>query len=228
VRLKGLIEMAIIVLDPGHGKNIQGKFSRPVMTIKNSKVIQVCGGAPSKFDGQPDYYREDFGTLNIALACEEHLKSLGHTVLLTRRDERSCDRYLAELLGGNKWMIENWGGWRWVQELAKRNNSDGLVSIHTNANVGKASGTTAFWCTNKGIPWTETITKKFCEETGLRYRGVQNKKFMVLRDTSHSNTCLLECCFHDNLDDLKLLLSSDGTDRIGVAIANGIHKFFGG
>ncbi len=55
------------------------------------------------------------------------------------------------------------------------------------------------------------------DKNGHRYLGIIRRTIMP--------TCLIECGFHDNASDMKLLGSPDGRGEIGRALARGIAKF---
>ncbi len=57
------------------------------------------------------------------------------------------------------------------------------------------------------------------DRPGHRYLGIIRRTIMP--------TCLIECGFHDNKEDMKVLGTPDGRGTIGQALAKGIAKFLG-
>ena len=56
-----------VILDPGHGLNKEGKFGRPLIDCTKDKAIIVPNSMyPQDNDYEPNFYREDLGTLAIA------------------------------------------------------------------------------------------------------------------------------------------------------------------
>lgn len=213
-----------IILDPGHGIDSKGIYQRPLIDCRDGKVRIINDFRPSILDNKDNVYREDFGTLAIAKAAAAELECMGHKVRLTRRDNKNASLYLASILDGNAWKKAHWKSWKWIREYAKTEDSDIFVSIHTNA--GGGTGCSAFWATSpQGIHLCEAITNEINNQLNLPVRRIAKHRYLVLRENSHGNAILLECLFHDNINDLKWVLSKQGILTLGKAIADGISNF---
>lgn len=220
------------MLDPGHGwDNNLGRYGRPITTIENGKAVIVPNSmGHSDKDHKPGFYREDFGTVEIARACKEALEGMGYEVHTTRGLDSDKDMnasyHLANELNGNSWKRANWKDWKWIQEATIHYNSTAFVSIHTNA--GGGTGVGAFFYEDAGKPLAESVCKEISDKFGLQVRRVTNKGFLILRGSCKGHTCLVECAFHDNSNDLKLLLDPNNIREFGYAVARGIDKFLSG
>jgi len=221
------VKKKTIVLDPGHGMGDDGKWRRPLMTLSRGKVKTINKFHSHKSDNKFGFYREDIGVLDIALAAEESLIAFGYDVYLTRRDYRNCAGYLANGNEANykvnQWKKDNWETWRWAKMLSKTVKADAFVSVHTNAGEGK--GLIGFYASMLGIPLIDSICdsieEEFCE---LRSRKAKKHRYMVLRNHTRGNACLMECGFHDSPIDLEILLHKECRELIGYALARGIHQ----
>lgn len=68
------------------------------------------------------------------------------------------------------------------------------------------------------LPLTHpTPINHYKDKNGHRYLGIIRRTIMP--------TCLIECGFHDNKEDMKILGTPDGRGEIGRALARGIVKF---
>lgn len=211
----------VIVLDPGHGLNEEGMYARPLIDCTGDKALIVPESMqPQDNDYADGFYREDTGTLRIALDTVSHLVNMGHTVFTTRVDNRNAELYLSSLTD-NEWKKQNWNRWKWVREFTKENNADIFVSIHTNG--GRGTGCSAFWAEpTRGESLCKSITDELNNQLGLKVRRIDKHRYMILRDACNGRACLVECLFHDNIDDMKLLLNNNGYNKVAKALADGI------
>jgi len=212
------------VLDPGHGLNSKGEYQRPLMDCRGTKAIIVPNSMqPHSNDNQPGFYREDHGTLAIAKRVAAELECMGHKVFLTRKDNTNALGYLSAQ-SNNAWKKANWKAWKWIKEFADQKKADVFVSIHTNA--GGGSGSVAFWAEpTKGMDLCNFLVQEINNQLGIKNKSVRKKRYLVLRDTCKGKACLLECLFHDNINDIKLLLTQHGINKMAEAIAIGLDKF---
>lgn len=212
----------VIVLDPGHGFGaVKQRYGRPLMTLRNGKaVIADASNAEDDRDHAPGFYREDHGTLLIAMAAAKELDALGYEVHATRANRFNARKYLSEKLDGDAWQKKNWKSWRWIRKLTSNVEADAFVSIHTNA--GGGSGVSAFYAAGPGKILATHICEEISNEFNLDVRRVGLHRYLILRDVCKGHTCLVECAFHDHPDDLALLLAEGNLDRFGKAIARGV------
>jgi N-acetylmuramoyl-L-alanine amidase len=214
--------VARILLDPGHGLDKTGTYQRPLMDCTSGKAIIVPNGMkPHPNDHKAGFYREDFGTLAIALEAKLELEALGHTVYLTRNDHRDCAQYLGDR-STNQWRKAYWQGWKWTTEYIKEIEADIFVSIHTNA--GGGTGTCGFWSeSHNGVELCNSVCTEIANQFKLKVRRIEQHRYLILRDSCNGSTALIECLFHDHFDDVKMILTQQGIEAMGKAIARGIN-----
>ena len=110
---------------------------------------------------------------------------------------------------------------------------DYVLEIHFNACVndlkgnGNTTGTEAFVTTSDKTKLTETYMLSGLSALGLKNRGVKSHNWTVINraKVKGADSCLLEVCFIDDADDMKIYLANK--DKVAKAIANGIVKSYG-
>lgn len=221
-------EKIIVVLDPGHGLSKDGKFERPLCSIKGNKVLIDNNFELNEKDSSPKWYREDIGVLALAREIRTFLEEMGYEVHLTRDDIRDVHQNIADKFSLSQWKRDNWTESKYVRFFCKEVKSDIFVSLHTNAlSNQKANGTIGFWRTPAGCDLAETIVNQIIKDTKIKMRrkGIAKRNFIKLRDNSKGRCCLIEAGFHTNVNNLKILNSPKGLKEIGKAIAIGIDKY---
>lgn len=116
----------------------------------------------------------------------------------------------------------------WVNEKYKTLDDGLALSIHLNAGGGgNASGAETFYYPNNEISKNiaETIINHYSKITGFKNRGAKPDTASAvghlgwIRDTNPWS-CLIECCFIDNIDDIRKLQNE--YDKVASAIYSGI------
>jgi N-acetylmuramoyl-L-alanine amidase len=219
-----------VLLDPGHGASNffpKGKFRRPLMTLGlgSQKAEIVCGPRRNLYDKVLGYYREDLGTLKIAAATQKYLEEAGFKVYLTRDldDDVNAPLSLRKRLRIPKYKRILWSNSRWIKNYAKTVKSNIFVAIHTNA--GGGTGFSSFYHTRRGEELGKYMLQELNESLGLPIRRNSKHSYSVIKNNSGNNSCLIECGFHDNPKDLKILLSDEGINTIGESLSKGINFF---
>jgi len=220
-----------VLLDPGHGwRESKGHYGRPLMLLQEDKVYNLgLHGNKNKlsdlflnFEGSSDlFYREDFGTIAIASAVKKLSQDTDLEIFMTRNPKDPIDAkgYLSKELNATTWQKVFWGRAHWITKARKRYDCDTVVSIHTNA--GGGSGVTSFYRNKRaGLRLASYITKEITRYSPLSYRGTKQRRFALLRGAPQG--CLVECGFHDNPNDLKVLLDPKGVEQIAQGILKGI------
>ena len=211
----------MIVIDPGHGMGSDGRYKRPIMDCSGPKAKVVRGAHNDRSMDDLGYlcYREDHGTLKIANEAYNTLGTLGYHVQFTRFDyEDVAQNYPNAKIP--KWKI--------VRHLTELYGADAFVALHTNA--GGGSGPRVFCRQPKapGIldssPLARCIMQSIVSAFDFKTGKVKRKNYAVLN--SKIPSALVECCFHDNIDDMQNLLGSDGFEKMGMAVAHGIDRWF--
>ena len=180
-----------ICIDPGHGGADPGAISIAPATAREPAITLK---------------ERDF-TLDVALLLEEELARCGHSVLLTRRRDRSL-KLNARAAHAN------------------RHAADLFISIHANAAANPAAeGIEVFHFpgSTAGKSLADRIMRRLAAAfPGHVNRGVKPANFAVLRLTDMP-AVLVECEFLTNPDRLRRFLSCPGKrQEIAVAIAAGV------
>lgn len=110
---------------------------------------------------------------------------------------------------------------------------DYILEIHFNACVndlkgnGKTTGTEAYVTTSDTSKKTEEYMVKNLSDLGLKNRGVKSHNWTVISRAKNAgaDSCLLEICFIDDADDMKIYTKSK--DKIATCIAAGVASGLG-
>lgn len=165
-------------------------------------------------------YQENECNLKIALAAYEALTAAGHTVTLSRTENRNITEKIGSYGQADSNLIAS----------ANRVNAgayDLMVSIHNNS-AGNASARRhqLFYKISNG---REAESKKLAESISGCLAGVIPCNYVAGSDyygilRLHDKIGVLcECAFMSNAEDLAVLAS--GTAEIGAAIARGINTY---
>lgn len=100
----------------------------------------------------------------------------------------------------------------WVNKNYPSLNAGLALAIHLNVGGGRASGAETFYYADKerSRKIAQTIIDNYCRLTGFRNRGAKPddrtryRRLGWIRDTKPWS-CIIECCFIDNPEDLKKL-----------------------
>lgn len=115
-----------------------------------------------------------------------------------------------------------------LSKIVKKCNSNSIdldISIHFNAGVnrpifdGVTTGTECFVYNqkSKASEYAESICKKIAN-LGFRNRGVKVGQYLYFLNSTKAQAVLIECCFVDDADDVKLY----SAETMAQAIAEGI------
>lgn len=105
---------------------------------------------------------------------------------------------------------------------------DYVLEVHFNACVndlkgnGKTTGTEAYITTNDSSKQTEICILSKMSTIGLKNRGVKSHDWTVIKKskTIGTDSCLLEVCFIDDADDMKVYVNHK--EDIALLIAHGL------
>lgn len=101
-------------------------------------------------------------------------------------------------------------------DKANSNSVDVFVSIHFNSFNGNASGSEVFAISNTSQAIASSVLKEIVE-LGFFNRGVKDTAFFVIKNTSMP-AILIECCFCDSKDDMKLFDAEKMAEAIKVGL----------
>lgn len=96
------------------------------------------------------------------------------------------------------------------------------ICIHHNAYNGKAHGAEVEYLSPKGKLLAEAIQSEFAK-LGYKDRGVQKRDNLYILKHTNAVCVLTECCFVDNVGDMKLY----SAEKEASAIVAGIIKILG-
>lgn len=180
------------------------------------KILLISGhgagdpGACAKIDGKT--YKEATETRVMTKAIKKHLKKYNATVEIYPTGNNAFEDAKAGKL--------------------KRNlrDYDYVLEIHFNACVndlkgnGKTTGTEAYITNADVSKQTEQKITEQLATIGLKNRGVKNHDWTVIKRAklSGADSCLLEVCFIDDADDMRIYTKHK--DEIALLIAEGVAK----
>lgn len=163
------------------------------------------------FDGLPDVVEQEaILTGFIGLHCEVRLRELGHKVVMLC-DGRYADRHIR----------------------AKNYKADAYIALHLNAGRGRYGATFYDYRSKAGPVLAECIALALKDafafpvkveptgQTGCLYP----RPFPCISGVYDGTpvACLVEPLFVDHPEHQAILTSPDGLQRIGIALAEGIH-----
>lgn len=191
----------------------------PEGRAKSMKILLISGhgggdpGATATINGKA--YREADETRSVTAALASALKGAAEvTVYPTDRNAYQDYKYGT------------------LAAVAQFKNYDYVLEIHFNAfkqdpGDGKTKGTEIYVTTTEAGTTVEQAIVKSIAAVGLTNRGVKRNNFAVIHQAKQAGTssALLEVCFLDDADDMKVYAAKQSA--IVQAIAKGIMDGFG-
>jgi N-acetylmuramoyl-L-alanine amidase len=170
-------------------------------------AIDLGHGVPGIDTGAEGLVNEDLEVRMIAPYLVERLKSYGHEVLLINQIKASNT---TESLQKRCDISNEW-------------NADLFVSMHLNAHkaTSEAMGCEVVAWSAKGAAVAGIVEQSIAALT-FKSRGVKKDSLYVLRKTD-AVAILVESFFVDSIADVTRY-KAIGENRLGYAIADGIHK----
>lgn len=175
-----------VCIDPGHGGAERGSIG--------------CSGAP-----------ESQINLEIATKVEAYLKSLGATVIMTRRNQNE-----------NPSLDER-------VRLATNSQSDFLISIHNNAlpdgrDPWKEHGTSSYWYHPQSVELAKRLKNSVKDASNFIDLGARYQNLALARGTAMPSV-LLEIGFMINPDEFTQLIDPEFQNKIAQAIGDGLKDY---
>lgn len=99
-----------------------------------------------------------------------------------------------------------------------------MLSIHCNSSGPTATGTEAWYTAPFSMPLAREISAGISSATGLKNRGAKNNRFAVNRGRTFPSV-LIETAFISNTNDLKVIGTDAGQDKVAKGIVNGIKNY---
>lgn len=187
---------------------------------KTIRVLLISGhgagdvGASARINGKTYYeYKE---TIDVVKRVKKQLSKYGNVVVDLYPTNRNA--YEDAKRGCLKVNFANY---------------DYVLEVHFNACVrdlkgnGKTTGTEAFITTYDRTDNTEEFMVDYISDLGLKNRGIKKYNYTVINRAkkASADSSLLEVCFIDDADDMKIYLANK--DKIATYIAKAIAKNYG-
>lgn len=213
-------EKIIVAIDPSHqasGADLEEEV--PLGPDSEQMVKGFSEGTSGTATGLKEY---DLN-LSVAEKLKKELEARGYEVFMTREGDESD---LSEA------------------DRAKKVNASGaqaLISLHANGGDDSSErGVTVLAPSYENEflkEKTETIKKSnaladivlqsYCEETGLKLKGLYNEDNQVLMNWSEIPVIVLEMGYMSNAEDDAYMAESDNQQKMAEGIADGIDLYFG-
>ena len=169
-------------------------------------IFQInCGHCIKGFDTGAigNGFKEQNLTRKVGNLVMAKLKYKGHTVINCTVDSAAS---VAEALNS-------------ICYKANMNKADIFVSIHFNASNGAGHGTEVFTFGAKEIKQARNVLNNIVS-LGYTNRGIKDGSKLAVIKNTHAKSMLVEVCFIDNKEDMKLF----NAEKIADAIVNGLIK----
>jgi len=183
------------------------------MTInnkKNNKIIMLDPGhSGDDFGAIYNNINEKDINLIIASLIYSQLSNYNYSVYMTR--------YMDEYLSLNHRC-----------KIANSINSTLFVSIHHNASkIVSANGFEIIYYTNSndGKILSNIILNELEKNINLNNRGLKERSNLYVLKNTKMPSCLIECGFMSNKNELKYLLNPENQIKISNSITNGIITY---
>ena len=146
-------------------------------------------------------------TLTTALLLKKELEDLGATVILTRDSDKSVS-------------LEN------RAQLSNREQANAFISLHFDSGPNpNASGTTGYYFAATSENLAQTVNKYIARNLTVKSQGTKFQNFLVLRENKQPSI-LLELGYLNNVEDNKLIESSEYQENIAKSIASALKEYF--
>ena len=146
-------------------------------------------------------------TLTTALLLKKELEDLGATVILTRDSDKSIS-------------LEN------RAQLSNHEQANAFISLHFDSGPNpNASGTTGYFFAATSENLAQTVNKYIARNLTVKSQGTKFQNFLVLRENKQPSI-LLELGYLNNVEDNKLIESSEYQENIAKSIASALKEYF--
>ena len=201
---------------------LEAQSSRQNMQIPNSSlrgrtiVIDPGHGGSDAGAIGPSNLMEKTVTLAISKELQSLLTNSGATVIMTRVTDKS----VAFAGASDKAELAA------RVAIANKAKADLFVSIHADAFVGQAGGTTTYVYDTRNTEIAPLVQANMVAQLKLSDRGVQQRDYYVLKNTNMP-AILTEAAFISNPREEKLLMNRSFDKKVAIGIYNGISQYFG-
>ncbi len=200
-RLPGSMQGVRVFMDPGHGGLDQ-----------NGKTVDP--GAIGKYteNGRTVLVYESDVNLAVVKKLATKLEEQGAVVCYLTQEEQAQYRSRLNTLAQRYKAAQRW-------------NADIFLSIHCNSNASASpKGTEVYYTTPYSMPLAREISAAISKEAATSNRGAKCNYFAVNRGRTFPSV-LIEMAFISNTNEVKLLNSEAGQDKLATGILKGIQNF---
>ncbi len=184
---------------------VPATLSLPDGTLRGLTIVVDAGHGGHDNGAGGSKSREKDHTLDISRRLRTYLQKRGANVLMTRDD----DNFIS--LQGRC-------------DFANTRNADLFISVHINSFRANSTGTETYYYTGQSGTFAREVHKELLKATGLRDRGVIQKRFFVVRNTNMPSV-LTETCFISNPGEENKLLQPSFRDQVARGMAQGIQNY---
>ena len=204
----------IVCIDPGHSSVVASGVV-PLGPGSSSMKAADASGTYGRWSGLKEYEL----TMIISEKLKEELESRGYEVIMTRYDNNTPVDCVTRAQTAN-------------------DGADISVRIHADAlSSSSANGAVAI-CITPHNPWNpqtyegsrklaDALISNYCDETGIRNRGVSEQDDMTGNNWSTVPCVLFEMGFMTNQSDDLKMADPDFQVKMVNGLADGIDEFFG-
>lgn len=202
----------VIVIDPGHGKELNLEKEQIAPETSEMK-IKDGGGAQGQITGIPEYVVN----MEVALKLRKALQEKGFTVVLTKENINESLGNIERAQVGNKvnasLVIR-------IHADSNDNNSVKGASMLVPAPINKNTKSIYKESSRCG----QVILNTLVSQVGMKNRGIVERNDMTGFNWSTVPVVLIEMGFLSNAEEDKLLNTEEYQSKISKALADGIGK----
>ena len=184
---------------------VPATLNLPQGSLRGLTIVVDAGHGGHDNGARGNKSSEKNHTLDISRRLRTYLQSRGANVLMTR----DSDEFIS--LQGRC-------------DFANTRNADIFISVHINSFRANSTGTETYYYTGQSVMLAREVHKELLKATGLRDRGVIQKRFFVVRNTNMPSI-LTETCFISNPGEENRLLQPAFRDQVARGMAQGIQNY---
>lgn len=204
----------VVVIDAGHGGKISSEKERvsPDSNVMKPKNVSGATGIKTRTP-------EHVIALSVSMKLKERLEKEGYTVIMTRTTASQTISNIERAEIGNK------------------NKADLVIRVHADSSTSSsAKGASMLIPGEVGYAkdiykvskqYGETIFQTLINDVKMKSRGIVVRKDLTGFNWSKVPVVLIEMGFLSNIEEDKLLSSSDYQNKIAESLAKGIKKTLG-
>ena len=213
-------EKIIVAIDASHQENsVDLEEEEPI----GPDATETAKGFSEGAKGSVSDLTEARLNLSVAEKLKKQLEERGYEVYMTRDNEES------DLSEVQRAKNVNASG---AQILISLHANDGEDSSENGVSIMAPSYENPYWedrtdDIKKSNALADIILQSYCEETGLKAKGLYNVDNQILLNWSEIPTVMLEMGFMSNESDDTYMAEEEHQQKMADGIADGIDLYFG-